>query len=638
MKIKVCPICGKSFIPNSSRQKYCNRKIERICNVCGSKYITECNPASPTVCNDLRCKELAGISGLTKTTKICSICGKEFHPNSSRQKYCNSEITKTCIICGKTFKSRCNPSSSDCCSPECSQKFACLRRNEEASKQIRICKYCGKEFHPTHPSQIYCDNKHYAKCVICGKLFEIDLSTQDRPVTCSKECSYKLRFKDGNPFSRDECRTKGYETYYKRTGYYHPGSNPDVQDKMTSTYKSRTGYDHPSHNPYVRSQTAKSNKHSSLEVRFENFLTAYDIKFESQYMLSKDNQSHCYDFYLPDYNIYVDCDGVYYHSYISDPDGKQVLEYYDDVRINLIPKSAIFHVIVEYQFERGVNELKKIIESIDSNVFNYDTYLFKWCRETGFPYPQYTHDRMISDFNSLKNCNVDSYNFRNLLGISSIRNFHKSIYDAHVKNKMSPREAWEDDNVLKKIIANRLIYANNVDPSKVLAGFSITKLAPKVSVFNPVLAKYLITRYLDDYNMIFDPFSGFSGRMLGCESLGKYYIGSDINQLHVDESNQIIQELNLMHSTVIQKDIFSYNDESHYDCLFTCPPYYNQEVYGAEDMFKSCDDWIDYILSKFKCDKYLFVVNTSDKYKNNIVETIHNTSHFNRYDEYVIVI
>lgn len=637
MKIKVCPICGKSFIPNSSRQKYCNRKIERICNVCGSKYTTICNPASPTVCNNPMCKGLAGISGLSKSTKTCPICGKEFHPNSSRQKYCNSEITKICKICGKPFTSRCNISSSDVCSSECAQKFAYIRRGEEASKQLRTCKYCGNKFHPTHPSQIYCDDKHYAKCVICGKSFEIDLSTQDRPVTCSKECAYKLRFKDGNPFSKDECRMKGYETYYRRTGYYHPGSNPDVQDKMTSTYKSRTGYDHPSHNPYVRSQTAKSNKHSSLELRFENFLNTYHISFISQYTITRDNQSHCYDFYLPKYNIYVDCDGVYYHSYISDPDGKQVLEYYDDIRLNLIPSGAIFHVIVELQFEKCVNELKHIIESIDKDVFNYDTYLFEWCRKIGFPYPSYTHDRMTSDFDSLKHSDVSSYNFRSLLGMSAIRNFHKSIYDAHVRNKMSPRDAWEDDNVLKKIIANRLIYANNVDPSKVLAGFSITKLAPKVSVFNPILAKYIINKYLSNYSTIFDPFSGFSGRMLGCESLEKHYIGSDINQIHVDESNQIITELGLTHSAVSQKDIFSY-DKSSYECLFTCPPYYNKETYGNELEFKSCDQWIDFILNKFTCERYVFVIDSTNKYKSNIAESIHNTSHFNRYDEYVIVI
>ena len=40
-------------------------------------------------------------------------------------------------------------------------------------------------------------------------------------------------------------------------------------------------------------------------------------------------------------------------------------------------------------------------------------------------------------------------------------------------------------------------------------------------VFKPYLAKYLISEFLPDSNIIFDPFSGFSGRMLGAASLGK---------------------------------------------------------------------------------------------------------------------
>lgn len=637
MKLKKCLLCGKEFIPNSSAQKYCNQPIEKTCSVCGRKYISICNPGASSICGDPRCKELSGVVGVNKSTKICELCGKPFHPNSSRQKYCNREITKICVVCGNSFISRCNPSESDCCSTDCKNKYAQIKSKQSIEKMTRFCNFCGKPFHPEHSGQYYCKDKHYFNCVICGKQFEIDVTKQDRPVTCSKECAIKLRFKDGNPFSKPECREKGRQTYFRKTGFYHPGSNPEVQQKMMSTYKSRTGYDHPSHNPYVRSKAAKANKHSSLERRLEQFLSIYNIKYISQYTISKDNQSHCYDFYLPDYNIYVDCDGVYYHGYISDPDGKQVLECYDETRLSLIPDDAIFHIIVELQFEKGANELKHIIESIDSEVFNYDSYIFKWCRDVGFPYPQYTHERMIADFNALKRCDVSSYNFRNLLGMSSIRNFHKSIYDAHVRNKMSPKEAWDNDEALKKIIANRLIYVNNVDPSKVLVGFSVTKLAPKVSVFNPVLAKYLINKYLSSYSTIFDPFSGFSGRMLGSESLNKFYIGSDISSIHVNESNHIIQELGLEHSSILHKDIFDYND-TNYECVFTCPPYGTKETYGSETKFKSCDDWITYILNTFQCKHYLFVVDTTAQYKDNIVETLHNTSHFNGYDEYVIFI
>ena len=52
----------------------------------------------------------------------------------------------------------------------------------------------------------------------------------------------------------------------------------------------------------------------------------------------------------------------------------------------------------------------------------------------------------------------------------------------------------------------------------------------------------------------------------------------------------------------------------------------------------SCDDWIDICLSHFKCNKYIFVVDETIKYKDKIVEEIENKSHFNTNKEYIIVL
>ena len=166
-------------------------------------------------------------------------------------------------------------------------------------------------------------------------------------------------------------------------------------------------------------------------------------------------------------------------------------------------------------------------------------------------------------------------------------------------------------------------------------GLSIMKVAPCVSYFKPGLAKYLINKYLSEYNTVFDPFSGFSGRMLGTCSLGKKYIGQDINEKTVEESNNIISYFNL-NASVIEKDIFESKGE--YDCLFTCPPYNNKEIWGDDLTDKSCDDWIDECLFRFKCRRYLFVVDNTDKYKDYIVEEISNRSHLSNGKELVVLI
>ena len=52
----------------------------------------------------------------------------------------------------------------------------------------------------------------------------------------------------------------------------------------------------------------------------------------------------------------------------------------------------------------------------------------------------------------------------------------------------------------------------------------------------------------------------------------------------------------------------------------------------------SCDDWIDLCIKNFKCKKYLFIVDYTEKYKGNIIETIENKSHFGINTEKIILI
>ena len=262
--------------------------------------------------------------------------------------------------------------------------------------------------------------------------------------------------------------------------------------------------------------------------------------------------------------------------------------------------------------------------------------MFNWCRSIEFPYPEYEDKRLTNDFKNLKKYNVTEYIPYAKLGQSIIRQYHKSMYHAHVGSYKSPYDAWYDDKLLKKAIINRLIYKNDVDPSKILAGFSIAKIAPKVSMFNPVLAKYLTLKYLKDYDEVFDPFSGYSGRMLGVASTGKYYVGQDLNNVAVEESNHIIEFLDLATCTVSNKDICM--SSVTYQSLLTCPPYYKNEIYSDEIKFKSCAEWIDEVISKFTCQRYVFVVDSTVKYADSIAEVLKSKSHFSQTEEHVVVI
>lgn len=257
-------------------------------------------------------------------------------------------------------------------------------------------------------------------------------------------------------------------------------------------------------------------------------------------------------------------------------------------------------------------------------------------KENIFPYFKIEKDKLYNSYTSLCNQQDSHLNLHNNIGIDIIKHFHPSIYQCSIKGKPSIYEAFFNDELLFNCIMNRLEYKNNnLTTNDIIQGFNVSKIAPKISLFKPVIAKYLIHKYLDDFNIIFDPCCGYSGRMLGCCSLDKQYIGQDINKVTIKEAVQIKNELKL-NASLLVKD--SLKCKGVYDCLFTCPPYSNKENWNQNIKVLSSEEWIDILIKNFACNTYLFVVDKPGKYKKYIVETINNKSHFSNNIEYVILI
>lgn len=280
---------------------------------------------------------------------------------------------------------------------------------------------------------------------------------------------------------------------------------------------------------------------------------------------------------------------------------------------------SIFQAKYECMLEHNVlvltsTELDSVFDYVNSKYTSDFVQLFK----SGLPFPYPNED--LHDTSSM--------------GI--IRHFHKSIFEAHKAGQLSPLEAWNMKMNFESLALNRLHYVGRCTPNDIVSAFSITKTNEKVSVFHPSLAEQLIKKYATT-DTIFDPFSGFSGRMLGAVRANKSYIGQDINQKHVDESNQIIEYLKLNDCSVSKIDILADSAKQLNCTLFTCPPYSGKEQWNENETFKSCDEWIEICLEKYKCSEYIFVVDTTSKFTNHIVETLTNKSHFGTNHEYVLL-
>ena len=281
---------------------------------------------------------------------------------------------------------------------------------------------------------------------------------------------------------------------------------------------------------------------------------------------------------------------------------------------------------------------------------------FEDFKKLDFSYPTFDQKMYINEYERL----VKNPGTKNKGSSSIVRGFHKSMYLANKEKHMSPVDYWNrlktDFEEFRKFYYNRLTRSDwfkeddrmntwarqGKVPDKIyFIGLTTSGIAPCVGYFKPKLTKYLIEKYARDFNTIFDPFSGYSGRMLGTIASGKEYIGQDLNKLVVDESNDILSFLKdhfqLPNVHVTNKDILE--SSGSYDCLLTCPPYSRKEEYPGNVIYKSCDEWIDECLSRFKCKMYIFIVdNTIQKYRDCIKDSVTNDSHWGSNSERILII
>lgn len=248
-----------------------------------------------------------------------------------------------------------------------------------------------------------------------------------------------------------------------------------------------------------------------------------------------------------------------------------------------------------------------------------------------FPYPEFSEAVLKKDYDRLQSTDGKT------AGQKLVQHFHPSIWRCDRYGYPSPLAAWSDPEIMYKVIENRLKYlaATELSIYHIRNGLYISGKAPKVSIFRPALAKYLIHKYLNKYSTVFDPCCGYSGRMLGACALNKNYIGQDINSITIKESNRLKDFLGLNAELSIKDSLY---DTGKYECLFTCPPYGKKEFWGQEIEVLSADEWITTCLKNFDCQTYLFVVDKTEIYKDSIVEELKNTSHFGTNTEKVLLI
>lgn len=277
---------------------------------------------------------------------ICPNCEKEFEyePKNSkdfRRRYCSSECMNEaikngnnkytiCLKCGTKFEREITSSGgmseklycSSCCNENkyciceiCNSKFLksskykgkyCETCREQLLHQQthRHCTNCGKEFKIKRldsgklSGQLLCDNcvqlqykkAHFGICQNCGKEFEYE-TTEQGYISKSKYCS-------------DACFEESFNK--NKSKYYY---------KQKQTNLERYGVAYACLLPQCKENQGIII--SKINLQFADLLEKNNIKYEKEFVLSDDNTTYSYDFYIVDTNILIEINPTFTHTCIS---------------------------------------------------------------------------------------------------------------------------------------------------------------------------------------------------------------------------------------------------------------------------------------------------------------------------------
>jgi len=152
---------------------------------------------------------------------------------------------------------------------------------------------------------------------------------------------------------------------------------------------------------------------------------------------------------------------------------------------------------------------------------------------------------------------------------------------------------WPVDELIRKAAAQWRKYTGEDGKTGSRAGAmreEETAYSGTYSLFPAPLAQWILLRYGggptrgEKKTVVLDPFCGGPVRGVVTAVMGYSYHGVDVRQEAVDENNVVIEKHDLqakyyVHDSRALKNFFP---SEFFDMMFTCPPYYNLEVYSEQ--------------------------------------------------------
>lgn len=600
----------------------------------------------------------------------CLECGREFNSNNSLSRHIGVHMTQEeyfdkylrtseqegkCVICGKPTRFR-NFSYSICCSQSCRNTWINQNRSEEARQEL------SKKISKAHRTEEVLSKTRHTNIERYGVPYTMQNSDvqEKRKQTCQEkygtDCSFqaesvkkKIQQSIHEHYGEEglgatEVRQKTIATCQERYGTTNGGASQqaqekikktnlehygvessfqadEVKDKIKKTCQEKYGVDYASQSEAVKKKIAKTTldrygvrcqyQRPDLRAKLsdpEVIAKKYETKRKNGTFNASKPEDRCYDLlqsifpnavhhytsdvypfecdmYVPELDLYIECNFFWTHGgHFFDVNNQDDIDKLNEWKSK---GTKFFDIAVKVWSYYDVQKL----ETAQKNNLNY---LACWSEE------EFTSifDRDFSEHDELPD------KIKNVTRVAKLANWNE-----YFKREI---EMLEDPSVLGELFINRYKYLGKLPHQlsnlALLNGLSISGKLRKYSTFDNTGMIQFIEKYKP--SVIYDPCSGWGERLLTCHQYGIRYFGFDINDKVVEGLNTLIDKYSI-NATVKQGDSSKCSFVS--DALFTCPPYWNTEIYtdkGAENLsYEEFLAWWKAVIQKSGCKIVAYQIN-----------------------------
>lgn len=234
--------------------------------------------------------------------------------------------------------------------------------------------------------------------------------------------------------------------------------------------------------------------------------------------------------------------------------------------------------------------------------------IFSYYRQNGFPYYPTDDVTRRKEFEKLRNYDYKKLFNNNIIGQSMhglglAWSYFPHAFNVKSNDKLTPYEAFMDDEILIKVIRKRLKMGTYISDSGIRKMLKIFTGVQGVSNFRPTAAACIYNMYAKD-GVVWDMSGGWGGRLLGA-------IISDVNTYIATEPSTLacdgLRKLADYFAGKMKYEIWKAGsedfkpDKESLDLCFTSPPYFDLEKYSDEPS----QSYIKYNTKQLWIDGYL---------------------------------